>query len=98
LSGGENREKGWTGMVHLPGEMRGKPGTERSFFAGETERNFVFAITKGDTRKSFIMALEILSRASDQTTEFPLYLDKSLWYIYWKKDEAHESSFLRRKT
>ncbi|MGB3861868.1 MAG: hypothetical protein WA915_07265, partial [Candidatus Aminicenantaceae bacterium] len=34
------------GMVHLPwGDVREAPTTERSFLAGETERNFVFEIT-----------------------------------------------------
>jgi len=49
LCGGENREKGWTGMGHLPwGDVREAPTTERSFLAGETER--VFEITNWNTR------------------------------------------------
>jgi hypothetical protein len=34
------------GIVYLPkGDMRKAPTIERSFLAGETDRNFVFAIT-----------------------------------------------------
>jgi heptosyltransferase-2 len=62
LFGGENREKGWTGMAHLPREIREKPGSERGFLAGKTERNFLFANTNWDTRTAFITDLEILTR------------------------------------
>jgi len=41
LCDGKNREKGLTGMVHLPmGDVREAPTSERSFLAGETERVF----------------------------------------------------------
>ncbi|MGB6338886.1 MAG: hypothetical protein WBF32_03855 [Candidatus Aminicenantaceae bacterium] len=41
LCDGENREEGWTGMVHLlEGDVREAPSSERSFLAGEIERVF----------------------------------------------------------
>ena len=47
LCDGKNREKGRTGMGHLPeGDVREAPTSERSFLAGETER--VFDIMKSD--------------------------------------------------
>jgi hypothetical protein len=60
LCGGENREKGWAGMVHLPrGDVR-KPGSKRSFLAGETES--VFEPPIGALRMSFITALGMLPK------------------------------------
>ncbi|MGB3863294.1 MAG: hypothetical protein WA915_14535 [Candidatus Aminicenantaceae bacterium] len=41
------------------GDVREAPTTERSFLAGETERNFVFAITDWDSRISFITDLDL---------------------------------------
>jgi hypothetical protein len=59
LYGGENREKGWTGMGHLlKGDVRGAPTSERSFLAGETER--VFGPSIGSLAKSSITVLEML--------------------------------------
>jgi len=64
LCGGENREKGWTGMVYLPeGDMREAPTSELNFLAGETER--VFQVTNWDTRISFITDLEMLTMRKD---------------------------------
>jgi len=49
-------------MGHLTKEdVSEAPMSERSFLAGETERNFVFEPSMGPFRKSFITVLEILA-------------------------------------
>jgi hypothetical protein len=61
LCGGENREKGWTGMGHLlEGDVREAPTSERSFLAGETER--VFKPPIGKLGIAFITVLGLIYR------------------------------------